>query len=214
MRFFVVFKRTCWKGRLEWWNMTAFKEFHILYHKVWALSWEKVPLGCFLPSERCTMVSVLAGDKDSPSGIRADDWGSSWQRKANPLVKMKDDGALNWNYASSDERIWNIPEVWYLDDWHREGAKAPLRLLCWLIANVAWVSVPFPDLRLKFNPPCTSSKVGPLHSQAWMLTSAGKRLFSCFGVLLLWSVRVIILEREDKLLLRRTASWIPELLKL
>lgn len=85
--------------------MTAFREFHILYHKVWALFWEKVPLGCFLPSEGCTMLSVLAGDKESPSGIREDDWGSCWQRKANPLVKVKDDGALNWNYVSSDERI-------------------------------------------------------------------------------------------------------------
>lgn len=85
--------------------MTAFKEFHILYHKAWALSWEKVPSGCFLPNEGCTILSALARDKDSPSGIRADDWGSGWQRKANPLVKMKDDGALKWNDASSDERI-------------------------------------------------------------------------------------------------------------
>lgn len=53
--------------------MTAFKEFHILYHKVCTLSWGKVLLGCFLPNEGCIILSVLAGDKDTLSGIRVDD---------------------------------------------------------------------------------------------------------------------------------------------
>lgn len=53
--------------------MTSLKEFQIMYHKVCTLSWEKVPLWCFLPNEGCTILSVLGGDKDSLSGIRVDD---------------------------------------------------------------------------------------------------------------------------------------------